>query len=184
MTLHRMSVAVAICVIATAYSPASRAQMHKCQTKDGRTIYQEQRCPGDAKASTIKGPSAAPAGAGPIAGPGKRKPEEDRALGNLITMASVEKDCREILGRYASLDQMRKGCVAPGFSISLARANDPDNDPAYDYRLSVRADGYELSVAPRRPGFTGYFTDGKNLYENPSGAATRQSRNLGPVPVF
>ena len=184
--MHRLqSIVVASFAVLAAFAPGVSAQMYKCQTKDGRTSYQEQPCPADAKAGTVRKPTRAPDGAGANSGgPSKRKPEEDKALGNLVVISSVQKDCQRLVGRYVSLDEMRKGCVGQGMSMQLARENDPSNDPVYDYRLSVGTSRFELSVSPRQPGLTGYFTDSQNLYENPSGAASAQSRLLGPLPYF
>lgn len=165
-----------------AYSPISSGQTHKCQTRDGRTTYQEQPCEGDAKASVVKRPGTAAAGDGGTGGSGKRKPEEDRALENLITIASVAKDCKEILGHYVSIDEMRSGCRGGGTGMTLSKNNHPDSDPAYTYRFSTRTDGFDLSATPRQPGLTGYFTDGKTIFENSSGVATNQSRRLAPLP--
>lgn len=175
-------------VLLAAYSSEPSAQTYKCQTKEGRTIYQEHPCPVDAKAGTIRKPTQQLEGAAsPAARPGgqaKRKPEEDKALGNLIVIASVQKDCQRLIGRYVSLDEMRKGCVGQGMSMGLHKDNDPSGDANYDYRLSVSASRFELSASPRRSGLTGYFTDGQNLYENPSGPASSQSRLVGPLPYF
>lgn len=184
--MHRLhSIAFIVSVVLVAYVPGVSAQMYKCQSKDGRTSYQEEPCPADAKAGTVRKPTQQPGGAAAQSGgSAKRKPEEDKALGNLVVMSSVQKDCQRLVGRYVSLDEMRKGCAGQGMSMQLARENDPSNDPVYDYRLSVGTSGFELSVSPRQPGLTGYFTDGQNLYENPSGAASAKSRLLGPVPYF
>lgn len=173
--------AFAVSVMLCFYCPMLQAQMYKCQTRDGRTIYQEHPCPSDAKPATIKKPGATTEAA-PASGTAKRKPEEDRAFGNLFMMVGVQKHCRQILGRYVSIDHMLKGCVGPDISIGLHEDNNPSRDPNYDYRMTVRADGFELSVAPRHAGLTGYFTDGKNVYENASGAATSRSKLLGPLP--
>jgi hypothetical protein len=184
--MHLMhSVVFASFAVLAAYAPGVSAQMHKCQSKDGRTSYQEEPCPADAKAGTVRKPAQAPGGAAAQSGGGtKRKPEEDKALGNLVVISSVQKDCQRLVGRFVSLDEMRKGCVGQGMSMQLARDNDPSNDPDYDYRLSVGTGRFELSVSPRRPGLAGYFTDGQNLHENATGAATAQSKLLGPVPYF
>jgi Domain of unknown function (DUF4124) len=173
-------------VFLAAYGPEPSAQMYKCQTKEGRTIYQEHPCPTDAKAAAIRKPAQSQDGgaAASSAGGAKRKPEEDKALGNLIVIASVQKDCQRLVGRYVSLDEMRKGCVGQGMSMGLHKDNDPNGDANYDYRLSVSASRFELSVSPRRSGLTGYFTDGQNLYENPSGPASRQNQLMGPLPYF
>ena len=175
-------------VFLVAYGPEPSAQMHKCQTKEGRTIYQGDPCPTDAKAGAVRKPAqsqdGAAASAASSAGRAKRKPEEDKALGNLIVIASVQKDCQRLVGRYVSLDEMRKGCVGQGMSMGLHNDNDPNGDANYDYRLSVSANRFELSVSPRRSNLTGYFTDGRNVYENPSGPASSQSRLIAPLPSF
>ena len=163
-------------------------QINKCQTKEGRTVYQEQPCAVEDKASSLKkpgaGPSmpAVPAASGGSASAPARKPEEDKAIGNLMVMVMVERDCKQLTGRYASLDEMRKSCVGKTHSMGLHRDNDPDGDPNYDYRLNARADAFELSLTSRKPGLTSYFTDGVSVFENASGAATNQSKKLGPLP--
>ena len=165
------------------YYPMSHAQMYKCQTRDGRTSYQEHPCTSDTRQGTIKKPGAA-TDAAPAAASvtDKRKPEESRALGNLVMIVGVQRQCRQLLGRYVSINEMLKGCVGSGVNIGLHTDNDPGRDPNYDYRMIVRADGFELSLAPHRAGLTGYFTDGKNLYEDASGIATSRSNLLGPLP--
>ena len=177
--------ALVTCVLAAAFAPAVLGQINKCKTKDGRTVYQEEPCAVDDKASSLKKPAAGPSLPGASAGSpsgSSRKPEEDKALGNLIVIVSVERDCKQLTGRYASFDEMRKSCVGANMSMGLHRNNDPNNDPNYDYRLSARTDGFELSIAPRKPGLTGYFTDGVSLFENANGAASSQSKKLGPLP--
>ncbi len=177
------SAALAIFILAAAFAPAALGQINKCKTKDGRTVYQEDPCAVDDKASSLKKPAAGPStpGAGSPSG-SSRKPEEDKALGNLFVIVTVERQCKQLTGRYASMDEMRKSCVGPNMSMGLHRDNDPNNDPDYDYRLSARTDGFELSIAPRKPGLTGYFTDGISLFENANGAASSQSKKLGPLP--
>ena len=174
--------AVVTCVLAVTFAPAALAQINKCRTKDGRTVYQEDPCAVDDKASTLKKPAAGPQASAGSAGGSSRKPEEDKALGNLVVIVSVQRECKQLTGRYASFDEMRKSCVGQKMSMGLHRDNDPNNDPNYDYRMSARADGFELSIAPRKPGLTGYFTDGVSLFENPNGAASSQSKKLGPLP--
>ena len=172
-------------ILAAALVSTASGQINKCQTKEGRTVYQEAPCAVDDKASSLKKPGAGPSMPAASGGSGSgssRKPEEDKALGNLVVIAGVTKTCKEMTGRYASLDEMRKGCVSAGMSMGLHRDNDPNNDPNYDYRMSARADGFELSIAPRKPGLTGYYTDGVSVFENASGAANSQSKKLGPLP--
>jgi hypothetical protein len=172
-------------VLLVTYGLESSAQMYKCQSKEGRISYQEQPCPTEAKAGAIRKPAQSQEGAAANpAGRAKRKPEEDKALGNLVVIASVQKDCQRMVGRYVSLDEMRKGCVGQGMSMGLHKDNDPNGDANYDYRLSVSTSRFEISVSPRRSGLTGYFTDGQNLFENPSGPASSQSRQMGPLPHF
>ncbi len=179
MTSHLVFVA---CILAAGYSAAALGQINKCLTREGRTVYQEAPCAVDDKASAIKKPGAGTASAAQASGSATRKPEEDRAVSNLVVMVSVERDCKALTGRYASMEEMIKGCVGPSMSSGLHKDNEPRNDPDYDYRLSARVDGFELSIAPRKAGLSGYFTDGKSLFENSSGAATSQSKRLGPLP--
>lgn len=178
-------VASVACVLAATYIPVALGQINKCRTKEGRTVYQDEPCAVEDKASSLKKPGAGPsmpAASGGSASASSRKPEEDKALGNLVVIAGVTKTCKEMTGRYASLDEMRKGCVGANMSMGLHKDNDPSNDPNYDYRMSARTDGFELSIAPRRSGLTGYFTDGISVFENSSGAASSQSKKLGPLP--
>lgn len=184
----RQGIAFASFVLVFAHAPTASAQLHKCQARDGRTTYQDEPCPPDAKAGTVRRPDRSPdAAASPAAKPGAgptRKPQEDKALGNLVVIASVQKDCHRLVGRYVSIDEMRKGCAGKSMSMQLARENDPSGDADYDYRMSVSATRFELSVSPRRAGLAGFFTDSQNLYESPSGTASGQSRLLGPLPHF
>ncbi|MCM2329616.1 MAG: DUF4124 domain-containing protein [Lysobacter sp.] len=186
----RPVIAFASFALLSAHATTVSAQMHKCQSRDGRTSYQDEPCPPDAKAGTVRRPDRSPdMAASPAAKPGagagtKRKPEEDKALGNLVVIASVQKDCHKLVGRYVSIDEMRKGCAGKSMSMQLARENDPSGDADYDYRMSASATRFELSVSPRRAGLAGYFTDSQNLYENPSGTASGQSRLVGPLPYF
>ena len=185
MTCPRIA-ALVTCLLAAAFVPGANAQINKCKTRDGRTVYQEDPCAADDKASSLKKPAAGPSMPAANAGsPGSpsRKPEEEKALGNLLVIVSVERDCRQLTGRYASFDEMRKGCVGAKMSMGLHRDNDPNYDPNYDYRPSARADGFELSISPRKPGLAGFFTDGVSLFENATGAASSQSRKLGPLPL-
>jgi hypothetical protein len=176
--------ALVTCVLAAAFAPAALGQINKCQTKDGRTVYQESPCPLEDKASSLKKPAAGPSVREARAGDpsSSRKPEEDKALGNLMVIVSVERDCKQMTGRFASFDEMRKSCVGANMSMGLHPDNDPNNDPNYDYRLTARSGGFELSIAPRKPGLTGYFTDGVSVFENANGAASGQSKKLGPLP--
>lgn len=177
--------ALLTCLLVAAFVPAANAQINKCKTRDGRTVYQEDPCAADDKASSLKKPAAGPSMPAASAGsPGgsSRKPEEEKALGNLMVIVTVERDCKQLTGRYASFDEMRKSCVGTKMSMGLHRDNDPNNDPNYDYRLNARSDGFELWISPRKPGLAGYFTDGVSLFENPSGPASSQSRKLGPLP--
>jgi hypothetical protein len=184
----RQGIALASFVLLFAHAPTVSAQMHKCQARDGRISYQDEPCPPDAKAGTVRRPDRSPdATTSTAAKPGagaQRKPEEDKAFGNLVVIASVQKDCHRLVGRYVSIDEMRKGCVGKSMSMQLARENDPGADADYDYRMSASATRFELSVSPRRAGLAGYFTDSQNVYENPSGTASGQSRLLGPLPHF
>ena len=179
------SSALMTCVLATAFATDALGQINKCQTREGRTVYQEAPCAVEDKASSIKRPAAGPStseGKAGSASGSSRKPEEDKALGNLVVIAGVERQCKALTGSYASMDQMRKSCVGANMSFGLHRDNDPDNDPNYDYRLSARADAFELSVSPRKPGLAGYYTDGVSVFENAKGPASAQSKKLGPLP--
>lgn len=108
----------------------------------------------------------------------KLSPQEEKAYLQVGFTTAEERTCKAGLGRYADWEQLFAGCRAQGVTLATDRQDDPRRDPNYDYRLSVSANAFELSAAPRRSGLGGFFSDGQKIYFNPQGAATRESKAI------
>ncbi len=106
-------------------------------------------------------------------------PEERKAVGSLIFFLRIEQMCKETSGKYASIEQLLKGCQ----TFSLAPEDDPRRDPNYEYRVTARSDSFEVSVIPRRAGLGAFFSDGKKIYYNPAGPASSRDKVLGELPL-
>lgn len=155
------------------YSSVSSAQMYKCQTRDGRTSYQEQPCAGDARQATVKKPSAA-TGAAPEAMPGtKLRAEETAVLCAFIEMNLAQVACILSYGKFCTVEELATG-IGPQKKRVLSK--DPRLDPNYEHRIEPRGDAYTWSAMPRNPQLKGFFYDGKRTYFNPNGKASSKDK--------
>lgn len=178
MTLTRIALATAVCLVATAYSSAPRAQMHKCQAKDGRVVYQEHPCAREAKASTVRGPAPSPAGTSQGSPAEARKggatqasflPEEQTALKQICSMMLLQLfTCRTDLKRFCPLDELVAGI---GGNPNKGLTEDPRRNPDYEFRVVPRGELSTVTANPRRPGLHGFLNEGDGTRYNPKGPA-------------
>lgn len=103
---------------------------------------------------------------------------EKVAIGATLGLAYLEMSCKDLTGKFLPLEQLlQEGCegtTASGYRGEIAGGRTPTPDPNYDYRLTVRQDGFAVSAVPRRAGVGGFLflSDTQELHYNPKGAAT------------
>jgi len=124
--------------------------------------------------------SFAPLGRSELQGPNARLSavllnEEQDAEAMVSGLAFYEDFCKEEKGKYFPLEEVVRGCDIP----SLADGFDPQhilNNPDYTYKLTLTDSSFEVTATPKRSGIGGFFGDGKHIYFNPKGPATRSDR--------
>jgi hypothetical protein len=184
---------VAVALGALALSAAAFGQMYKWVDKEGKTHYTDTPPPSDAK-SAAPAPASRPRGAptksasapGDAAGkPGGKpegtqgsfRPEEEVALRTVCVIYLLETlTCQINLQRYCPFDELVKGI---GGNPNKGIAEDPRNDPNYEYRVELRSDDVLISAIPKAPGLTGFFSnkDSGTRY-NPHGAAGKDDKKI------
>jgi hypothetical protein len=168
---------VAVTLGALALSAAAYGQMYKWVDKEGKTHYTDTPPPSDAK-SAAPAPASRPRGAPTksAAAPGDA-PEEEVALRTVCVIYLLETlTCQINLQRYCPFDELVKGI---GGNPNKGIAEDPRNDPNYEYRVELRSDDVLISAIPKATGLTGFFSnkDSGTRY-NPNGAAGKDDKKI------
>lgn len=110
----------------------------------------------------------------------KWKPEEQVAYLLVYSIHSLEKRCHEDLGRYCTLAELVKGVPGKDGRV-IGLTVDPARDVNYSYAVTDVAGDYKTTATPKKPGLGGFLDDTGTMggiYYDPSGPATRKSREL------
>jgi hypothetical protein len=108
-------------------SHAAHATMHKCKGADGRTSYQDDPCPLDAKSSTVKAPPPGPV-APPIAPESKASSarKADKGIPTVETIrARREQEAREQEAASARAYNKSTRCNNARRQLDIAKGNRP-----------------------------------------------------------
>ena len=101
----------------------------------------------------------------------KLSSDEAVALETVLAIAlGQELHCKLATGKYcSSLEELVK---------KTGGEKNPNHDPNYQYRVTLRGSGWEAAATPRRSGLAGFFGAGEALYYNPGGRATNRDKKL------
>jgi hypothetical protein len=193
---ERLRASFALATLFLAVSMSAHGQMYRWTDKDGKVHYSDKPPPAGAKQQTTKPlPSRVPpaeakdtprppqsAAAGEVSS-GSRRPwsraEEHAGFCVLFEINAAQIHCGLGLGRFCTIDEMIKG---GGPQKTKLLGKDPRLDPNYEHRIAIGPETYTWSAVPRRPGFTGFFYNGRRTYYNPNGAASDKDKAvLGEV---
>jgi hypothetical protein len=184
---------IAVILGALALSAVAYGQMYKWVDKEGKTHYTDTPPPSDAKsvmpAPAARAPDApaksAPESTKPSGNPGGKRegaqgsfrPEEEVALRTVCVIYLLETlTCQLDVKRYCPVDELVKGI---GGNPKKGIANDPRNDPNYEYRVEIRSDDVLISAIPKTPGLTGFFSNkNSGTRYNPAGTAGKDDRQI------
>lgn len=103
----------------------------------------------------------------------KWTPEEQRAHESVFHTLFFEEMCKGMVGKFVAFEQMVRDC-----KMGFSEQDDPRRDPNYDFHLTLRGAGLELSAIPRRAGLGGFFSDGRKVYYNAQGPASNKNKAL------
>jgi hypothetical protein len=101
--------------------------------------------------------------------------EESLAKAIVGAIASYERYCKEDNGKYFPLEEVVRGCGIPEL-VGTLKPDDIYNDPDYTYELTLTGDSFAVTATPKRSGIGAFLGDGKHIYFNPKGRATRSDR--------
>lgn len=118
----------------------------------------------------------------------KKSPVTAVAFLGFLTIAITEENWKEVLGKYATLEQLGEGYrgkVAGGTAsfdpLKFEEGTDPRRLPGYEFSLNVSSNGNRLEMyqTQRKPGLPAFFFDGEKIYCNPKGRASSRDTLLG-----
>jgi len=106
--------------------------------------------------------------------------DERRALRILFIIAGAEENCYAAMGVYVPIEQMRNGCIGTGGSYRFTprKEFDPQYDEEYQYSLEIIAAACHIHADPLRDGHAGFYSDGDEIYINPTGRASISDKSL------
>ncbi|MBI1738974.1 MAG: hypothetical protein HYR58_06980 [Acidobacteria bacterium] len=106
---------------------------------------------------------------------------EKEAASGLLGLALMVAGCKDVFGRFPSLQEATAGCKGPSWTLGALQPN-PLRNPNYQFRLTTSGESFEITAVPKRPGLGGMLCDGTEVYYNQKGPASRADKVILKFP--